>query len=247
MSNFRRIIQSLEDERLQKIDPTQPGFWDKVLRSEQPSNNPTGYVNFLKKIIGNVVKTTPPEALTPFWMPIFNPTWDENQGLIFKDGFDEKQMQRHNYYWWCREIGKLPPVYGKAWLNGYSFQYFAMLVWLINSLTDSTGWPVEKVIMLFEDKRNIGPNGQYRKDLDSKVGPKIMSICDSLMVPKFISINKEKTFGVVGEQYTWDLDIEYCLATIELYQHNLLDEIRGLEPIEYGYFGPISVGWPIIV
>ena len=114
MSNLRRIIQSLEDERLQKIDPTQPGFWDKVLRCEQP----TGYVKFVKKIIGNVVDTAPKDVLTPFWMPIFNPTWDENQGLIFKDGFDKKQMQRYNYYWWCKKIGELPPVYGKAWLNG---------------------------------------------------------------------------------------------------------------------------------
>ena len=67
------------------------------------------------------------------------------------------------------------------------------------------------------------------------------------MVPKFISlVNRDDMYGIVGEQYDWVFGIEYDLTLIQLYDRDLRDIRNGQDPIKDVFFGPTSVGWPII-
>ena len=127
-------IVSTDDPRLVPIDPTSEGFFEQVLGYVTEDEN-------LKDFI-KTVKEVKEAGVGPFWKPIYDPSLDGEE-VVFKAG--STPAVGHSYNFWKQKAEKMPTVQGKKWSNGSEYQYYAFLVWLVNSL-EKKGWTIEKAL-----------------------------------------------------------------------------------------------------
>lgn len=139
-------IEDLEKISLLKIDTTISGFYDKVLKFTSENEE---IKNFIK-----AVKEVDDTKLGQFWIPIYSPSL-QGDSVTFKKG--KKPAVGYSFFWWKETVRwRMPKVEEKKWQIGTEYQYYAFLVYLINSLI-SNGWKPKKAIeSIVLDSRKLG-------------------------------------------------------------------------------------------
>ena len=127
-------IVSTEDARLLMIDPTSDGFFANVLEYVAEDEA-------VRKFI-EAVREVQEAKVSKFWIPIYDPSI-KGKEVVFKAG--NAPAVGHSFNFWKEEAGKMPTVDGKHWSIGSEYQYYAFLVWIVNSKLES-GWNVADAI-----------------------------------------------------------------------------------------------------
>ncbi|MBR3133723.1 MAG: hypothetical protein IKG42_06725 [Clostridia bacterium] len=111
-----------DDVPLVLIDPTSEGFFENVL----------GYVTENEKVqtFIEAIKEVKEEGVKPFLKPIFDPSLD-GKDVVFKAG--RTPAVGHSYNFWKQKAEKMQTVQEKKWSVGSKHQYYAFLVWMVNS------------------------------------------------------------------------------------------------------------------
>ena len=132
-SKKAKTITSLTDNRLVKIDPQEPGFFDEVLNFKSTNKVINNFIDAVDE-----VKAARIEA---FYRPIYDPSDAGDHLVVYMKG--AKPATGHNYNWWVKTASNMPAVEGRHWCLATEYQNYAFLVWLINQLIKA-GNNVEK-------------------------------------------------------------------------------------------------------
>ena len=154
--NFKRkvkatTITTLSDNRLVKINPREPSFFDAVLNFKSENEDiETHIFSFIED--ADKVKRASTEA---FYRVIYDPSeTGDHMTIDFQQG--KNPATGHSYNWWVEIASKMPPVEGRQWHIATEYQYNAFLVWLINQLVkmgESVEEALYKVVM---DSKELG-------------------------------------------------------------------------------------------
>ena len=137
-------ITSLTDNRLVKIDPQEPGFFDEVLNFKSTNED----INTFIEAVAEVKEA----SLEAFYRVMYDPTGDHM--VVFQKG--KRPAVGHSYNWWVETASKMSPVEGRQWHIATEYQYYAFLVWLINQLV-KIGKSVEEALhQVVLDSKELG-------------------------------------------------------------------------------------------
>ena len=117
-------ITSLTDNRLVKIDPQEPGFFDEVLNFKSTNEDINTFIEAVAEVKGT--------SLEAFYRVMYDPTEAGDHMVVFQKG--KRPAVGHSYNWWVETASKMSPVEGRQWHIATEYQYYAFLVWLINQL-----------------------------------------------------------------------------------------------------------------
>lgn len=118
-------ITSLTDNRLVKIDPQEPGFFDEVLFNFKSTNKS---INDFIEAVAEVKE----ERIEAFYKPIYDPSDAGDHRVTYMKGM--RPATGHSYNWWVKTASNMPAVEGRHWCVATEYKYYAFLVWLINQL-----------------------------------------------------------------------------------------------------------------
>ena len=139
-------ITSLTDNRLVKIDPQEPGFFDEVLNFKSTNED----INTFIEAVAEVKET----SLEAFYRVMYDPTEAGDHMVVFQKG--KRPAVGHSYNWWVETASKMSPVEGRQWHIATEYQYYAFLVWLINQLV-KIGKSVEEALhQVVLDSKELG-------------------------------------------------------------------------------------------
>lgn len=137
-------ITSLTDNRLVKIDPQEPGFFDEVLNFKSTNEDINTFIEAVAEVKGT--------SLEAFYRVMYDPTGDHM--VVFQKG--KRPAVGHSYNWWVETASKMSPVEGRQWHIATEYQYYAFLVWLINQLV-KIGKSVEEALhQVVLDSKELG-------------------------------------------------------------------------------------------
>lgn len=139
-------ITSLTDNRLVKIDPQEPGFFDEVLNFKSTNED----INTFIEAVAEVKEA----SLEAFYRVMYDPTEAGDHMVVFQKG--KRPAVGHSYNWWVETASKMSPVEGRQWHIATEYQYYAFLVWLINQLV-KIGKSVEEALhQVVLDSKELG-------------------------------------------------------------------------------------------
>lgn len=138
-------ITSLNDERLIYINPSQKGFYDKVISFSSENEK---IKKFLKTV--QLAKST---NICPFWKPIYDPSFD-GEKIIFQK--NKPIAVGYSFKWWKDMANTIPTVQGRKWSIGTELQYHVFLVWLCNHLVDFGFTINEAIHAVVIDSQKLG-------------------------------------------------------------------------------------------
>lgn len=219
-------IVSTDDARLVLIDPTSEDFFENVLEFVTEDEN---LLEFIKAI--EEVKEA---GVGPFWKPIYDPSLDGEE-VVFKAG--SSPAVGHSYNFWKQKAEKMPNVQGKKWSVGSEYQYYAFLVWLVNSLKKK-GWAIEKalkaVVLCSKELGHYYDSENALHDFEKTGSREVCGVCDLGNTFKMLSCTNEEAggFWLAGGYYSGNSSY-FPLADLNL--RNIVD---------YNYSN--SVGWLVL-
>lgn len=117
-------ITSLTDNRLVKIDPQEPGFFDEVLNFKSTNKSINDFIEAVAEV--------KEERIEAFYRPIYDPSDVGDHLVAYMKGM--RPATGHSYNWWVKTASNMPAVEGRHWCVITEYQYYAFLVWLINQL-----------------------------------------------------------------------------------------------------------------
>ncbi len=176
-------IVSTDDARLVLIDPTSEGFFENIL----------GYVTENEKLKDFIeaIKEVKEERVGPFWKPIYDPSLDGKE-VVFKAGGIPAVGYSFNF--WKQKAEKMPTVQGKKWSVGSEYQYYAFLVWLVNSL-EKKGWTIEKALKaVVLISKNLG-HDYDSEDFENTGSREVCGVYDLNNTYKMLSCTNEEDDG----------------------------------------------------
>ena len=147
-------IVELSDNRLKMINTLEEGFYNKILDYE--SNNEE-----IKRFCCSV-RCVKEERTEPFFRPTMDPSL-KNGWVVYKKENKPATMKKTD--WWLEAVTAMPAVEGRHWKIGTEYQYYAFLVYLINSLVES-GWTIDKAIEAVVVRSD--ELGVYKYGIDSR-------------------------------------------------------------------------------
>lgn len=215
-------ITSLDDKRLVKIDPQEPGFFDAVLGVD--SSNEA--INKFIEAVAEVKKA----SLKPFYRAIYDPTELGNHRVAFQRG--KKPAVGHSYNWWVDAASMMSPVEGRQWQLATEFQYYAFLVWLINQ-SENFELMLQLVVINssalghYYDSEN-STKGEYVELTGSRCVDGVFDLANTTKILKFLQEENKGGFCLAGGDLSYDGYV--CpLACLE--------RITGVDDVNYGSVG----------
>lgn len=114
-------ISSTDDPRLVKVDPTSNGFFDNVLEFVTEDIKIQRFIEAVREV---------KEAnLSPFWKPVFDPSFDGDK-VLFRPGGEPAVGYSYNF--WEQKAQEMQAESGRKWSIGSEYQYYAFLTKLID-------------------------------------------------------------------------------------------------------------------
>ena len=215
------MITSLDDKRLVKIDPQEPGFFDAVLGFESTGED----VNKFIEAVAEVKEA----SLKPFYRAIYDPTEVGDHRVGFQRG--KEPAVGYSYKWWVDTASMMSSVEGRLWQLATEYQYYAFLVWLINQ---SENFELILQLVVFSS-RNLGhyydsensTKGEYVELTGSRC---VNGVYDLANTTKILKCSKGETEGfyLAGGDLSYDGNV--CpLACLE--------RITGVDDVNYNSVG----------
>lgn len=203
-------ITSLTDNRLVKIDPQEPGFFDEVLNFKSTNKSINDFIEAVAE-----VKEARIEA---FYRPIYDPSDAGDHLVAYMKGM--RPATGHSYNWWVKTASNMPAVEGRHWCVATEYQYYAFLVWLINQLIKAE--TVEKTLnQITIDSKELGhyynskgsTNGKDSEPTGSRC---ICGIYDLANVVKILACSNQEAggFWLGGGNYNFS-SYYYPLADLD--------------------------------
>lgn len=141
-------ITTLADPRLEKINPKEEGFFDKVLSCKTTNKDIKRFIKAVAEVKGASLET--------FYRVRYDPTEVGDHMVAFQKS--KRPATAHSYKWWVETASKMSPVEGRQWHIATEYQYYAFLVWLINQLVKS-GKSVKKALhQVVVNSKKLGHN-----------------------------------------------------------------------------------------
>ena len=182
-------IVSTDDERLVLIDPTSEGFFENVLGFNTDNQD---IKEFIEAIEG--VKEA---KVQPFWKPIYDPSLDDGE-VIFKAG--NVPAVDYSFNFWKQQAEKMPTVDGKKWGIGTEDQYYAFLVWLVNSLIER-GWTIkDSLSAVVLDSKELGhyeDSENAKHDFEATGSREVCGVYDLANAFKYL-VSTDKNCTLLG-------------------------------------------------
>ena len=147
-------IVSMRDKRLVRINPTSKDFFDTIIEFDTKNAKlTTGFDNARLEGFIRGVEEVKKTGVAPFLKPIYDPSLDGEEVVFEVNRFP---AVGYPFNFWEQKVEEMPDVQGKKWNFGTTDQYYAFLVWLINSLKKKN-WSDEKAIKaVVIDSRELG-------------------------------------------------------------------------------------------
>lgn len=191
-------ITTLTDNRLVKIDPQEPGFFDGVLNFKSTDED----INMFIEAVDEVKKAD----IKPFYRAIYDPSEVGTNMIAFQK--EKNAAVGHSYNWWVETASKMVPIKGRKWHLATEYQYYAFLVWLINQLVKngkSVEYALNQVVL---DSEEIGHYFNSEKSTKGKklefTGSRcICGICDLANTCKILDCSNSEVggFWLAGGRY----------------------------------------------
>ena len=189
-------ITSLTDNRLVKIDPQEPGFFDEVLNFKSTNEDINTFIEAVAEVKGT--------SLEAFYRVMYDPTEAGDHMVVFQKG--KRPAVGHSYNWWVETASKMSPVEGRQWHIATEYQYYAFLVWLINQLV-KIGKSVEEALhQVVLDSKELGhyydsENSTKGEDFEftgSRCVCGLYDLANTFKILQYTQIRKLVAFGLLG-------------------------------------------------
>ena len=183
-------ITSLTDNRLVKIDPQEPGFFDEVLFNFKSTNKS---INDFIEAVAEVKE----ERIEAFYKPIYDPSDAGDHRVTYMKGM--RPATGHSYNWWVKTASNMPAVEGRHWCVATEYQYYAFLVWLINQLIKAETLE-ETLNQIIIDSKELGhyynSKGSTKANESEPTGSRcICGIYDLANVSKILACSNQEAGG----------------------------------------------------
>lgn len=220
-------IKNLEDACLLKIDTSKKDFYDVVLNLTVVDDEIAQFIEAIEEV---------KEAeIGKFWIPVYAPALQGNE-IVFMEG--KRPAIGHSFGWWEKKVKEMPTIEEKHWEVGSEYQYYAFLVYLINSLINN-GWKPKKAIeAIVFDSSKLGHFCNSENAKENKFEPtgsrKVCGVFDLANTAKFLSCTNKESGGywLATGDYT---DTGNCFP---------LAELRHFDKVCTGDYN--SVGWLVL-
>ncbi len=180
-------IVSTDDPRLMLIDPTSEGFFDNVLGYNTDDKRLRTFIEAIQEV--------KEAGVGPFWKPIYDPSM-KDEGEIFKAGSIPEVD--HTFNFWKLIASMKPRVQNKKWSVGSEYQYYAFLVWLVNSL-EKKGWTLkdslEAVVLDSKELGHYCNSKDAKHDFEETGSREVCGIYDLANTVKLLSCTNEEVGG----------------------------------------------------
>ena len=188
-------IVSTDDARLVLIDPTSEGFFEDVLGY---ATEDKGLKDFIEAI-----KEVKEAGVGAFWKPIYDPSLDGEE-VVFKAGSTPAVW--HSYNFWKQKAEEMATVQDRKWSVGSEYQYYAFLVWMVNSL-EKKGWTIEKalnaVVLCSKELGHYTDSKDALYDFEKTGSREVCGVYDLGNIFKMLSCTNEEAggFWLAGGNY----------------------------------------------
>jgi len=183
-------ITSLTDNRLVKIDPQEPGFFDEVLFNFKSTNKS---INDFIEAVAEVKEA----RIEAFYKPIYDPSDAGDHRVTYMKGM--RPATGHSYNWWVKTASNMPAVEGRHWCVATEYKYYAFLVWLINQLIKAETLEetlnqiiIDSIELGHYDNSKGSTNGKYLEPTGSRC---ICGIYDLGNVFKILACSNQEAGG----------------------------------------------------
>ena len=184
-------ITSLTDNRLVKIDPQEPGFFDEVLFNFKSTNKS---INDFIEAVAEVKEA----RIEAFYKPIYDPSDAGDHRVTYMKGM--RPATGHSYNWWIKTASNMPAVEGRHWCVATEYKYYAFLVWLINQLIKAETLEetlnqiiIDSIELGHYDNSKGSTNGKYLEPTGSRC---ICGIYDLGNVFKILACSNQEAGGL---------------------------------------------------
>ena len=183
-------IKSLTDNRLVKIDPQEPGFFDEVLNFKSTNKSINDFIEAVAE-----VKEARIEA---FYRPIYDPSDAGDHLVAYMKGM--RPATGHSYNWWVKTASNMPAVEGRHWCVAREYHYYALLVWLNKQLIKAGKNVGENLKQIIIDSKELGhyynSEGSTKGDDFEPTGSRcICGIYDLANVFKILACSNQEAGG----------------------------------------------------
>ena len=207
-------ITSLTDNRLVKIDPQEPGFFDEVLNFKSINKSINDFIEAVAEV--------KEERIEAFYRPIYDPSDADDHLVAYMKGM--RPATGHSYNWWVKTASNMPAVEGRHWRVATEYQYYAFLVWLINQLikAETVEETLNKIII---DSKELGhyynSKGSTEGIESEPTGSRcICGIYDLANVSKILACSNQEAGGFwLGGGGCDNDSISYPLANLNHYTY----------------------------
>lgn len=182
-------ITSLTDNRLVKIDPQEPGFFDEVLNFKSTNKSINNFIEAVAEV--------KEERIEAFYRTIYDPSDAGDHLVAYMKGM--RPATGHSYNWWVKTASNMPAVEGRHWRVATEYQYYAFLVWLINQLikAETVEETLNKIII---DSKELGhyynSKGSTKENESEPTGSRcICGIYDLANVSKILACSNQEAGG----------------------------------------------------
>ena len=183
-------ITSLTDNRLVKIDPQEPGFFDEVLNFKSTNKSINNFIEAVAEV--------KEERIEAFYRTIYDPSDAGDHLVAYMKGM--RPATGHSYNWWVKTASNMPAVEGRHWRVATEYQYYAFLVWLINQLikAETVEETLNKIII---DSKELGhyynSKGSTKENESEPTGSRcICGIYDLGNVFKILACSNQEAGGL---------------------------------------------------
>lgn len=204
-------ITSLTDNRLVKIDPQEPGFFDEVLNFKSTNKSINDFIEAVAEV--------KEERIEAFYRPIYDPSDAGDHLVAYMKGM--RPATGHSYNWWVKTASNMPAVEGRHWCVVTEYQYYAFLVWLINQLIKAETVK-ETLNQIIIDSKELGhyynSKGSTKGNDFEPTGSRcICGIYDLANVAKILACSNQEAggFWLGGGNFGYD-SCNYPLANLYL-------------------------------
>ncbi len=189
-SKKAKTITSLTDNRLVKIDPQEPGFFDEVLNFKSTNKVINNFIDAVDE-----VKEARIEA---FYKPIYDPSDAGDHLVTYMKGM--RPATGHSYNWWVKTASNMPTVEGRHWCVATEYQNYAFLVWLNKQLIKAGNNVEENLKQIIVESKELGhyynSEGSTKgKDLELTGSRCVCGIYDLGNAFKMLACSNQKAGG----------------------------------------------------
>ena len=216
-------ITSLTDERLVLINPQEHGFFDAVINFKSTNSDINAFIEAISEVKA--------AKLEPFYKPIYDPSEDGNI-IAYQKG--KKPAVGHSYNWWVETASKMSAVDGRHWRLATEYQYYTILLWLINQLVKGDKSVDVAIKMVVLDSRELGhyddsENSTEGKDFEDTGSRCVCGVYDLANTCKILSCSDKEAGGFwFGGGNFYDYGDRYPLASLFHDTHVVNDNYNGV-------------------